>query len=394
MAKIIIHVDLNAFFATAEQIRRPDYVGKPVIVGGLGPRGVVSTASYEARSYGVHSAMPIGEARMLCPNGIFLQGDYRYYEMLSRSFFGYLKNYSSLVEAASIDEGFVDMTSMLSKDKDPMAKLVLLQKGLLEQIGLKCSIGVGPTKFLAKMASDMKKPMGITVIRRKDIKKMLYPLPIDNFFGIGKKTAAFLRSKGINTIGDFANEIITNEFEMKRYFGKRFDYYVDSINGYGDDVVNPERPDPKSIGHSQTFMTDTDDFSEIKIVIEHLSREVSEGLIREKKKCKRIVVNVKDTNFRVSSKSLNLDEPIYEAEDIIKLAKRLFINNYSGRLIRLVGVTAGNLVPFKDRNVQLSLFDEEEYEEDKTQVLVDSLNRKANKKVVMIASEALKNNEN
>ena len=394
MAKIIIHVDLNAFFATAEQIRRPDYVGKPVIVGGLGPRGVVSTASYEARSYGVHSAMPIGEARMLCPNGIFLQGDYRYYEMLSRSFFGYLKNYSSLVEAASIDEGFVDMTSMLSKDKDPMAKLVLLQKGLLEQIGLKCSIGVGPTKFLAKMASDMKKPMGITVIRRKDIKKMLYPLPIDNFFGIGKKTAAFLRSKGINTIGDFANEIITNEFEMKRYFGKRFDYYVDSINGYGDDVVNPERPDPKSIGHSQTFMTDTDDFSEIKIVIEHLSREVSEGLIREKKKCKRIVVNVKDTNFRVSSKSLNLDEPIYEAEDIIKLAKRLFINNYSGRLIRLVGVTAGNLVPFKDRNVQLSLFDEEEYEEDKTQVLVDSLNRKANKKVVMIASEALKNNGN
>ena len=394
MAKIIIHVDLNAFFATAEQIRRPDYVGKPVIVGGLGPRGVVSTASYEARSYGVHSAMPIGEARMLCPNGIFLQGDYRYYEMLSRSFFGYLKNYSSLVEAASIDEGFVDMTSMLSKDKDPMAKLVLLQKGLLEQIGLKCSIGVGPTKFLAKMASDMKKPMGITVIRRKDIKKMLYPLPIDNFFGIGKKTAAFLRSKGINTIGDFANEIITNEFEMKRYFGKRFDYYVDSINGYGDDVVNPERPDPKSIGHSQTFMTDTDDFSEIKTVIEHLSREVSEGLIREKKKCKRIVVNVKDTNFRVSSKSLNLDEPIYEAEDIIKLAKRLFINNYSGRLIRLVGVTAGNLVPFKDRNVQLSLFDEEEYEEDKTQVLVDSLNRKANKKVVMIASEALKNNGN
>ena len=197
MAKIIIHVDLNAFFATAEQIRRPDYVGKPVIVGGLGPRGVVSTASYEARAYGVHSAMPIGEARMLCPNGIFLPGDYRYYEMLSRSFFGYLKNYSSLVEAASIDEGFVDMTSMLSKEKDPMAKLVQLQRGLLEQIGLKCSIGVGPTKFLAKMASDMKKPMGITVIRRKDVKKMLYPLPIDSFFGIGKKTtrSGILRTK-------------------------------------------------------------------------------------------------------------------------------------------------------------------------------------------------------
>ena len=394
MAKIIIHVDLNAFFATAEQIRRPEYAGKPVIVGGLGPRGVVSTCSYEARSYGVRSAMPIGEARMLCPNGIFLPGDYAYYEMLSRSFFGYLKNYSSLVEAASIDEGFVDMTSLLAKEKDPMAKLVSLQQGLLKQIGLKCSIGVGPTKFLAKMASDMKKPMGITVIRRKDIKKMLYPLPIDNFFGIGKKTAAFLRSKGINTIGDFAYEITENEPDMKKYFKKRFDYYVESINGYGDDVVNPERPDPKSIGHSQTFMTDTDDYDEIKTVIESLSQEVSEGLIKEKKKCKRLVVNVKDYTFKASSKSLNLIEPVFEADDISKMAKKLFADNYSGKLIRLVGVTAGNLVPFKDRNAQMSLFEESDYEEDKTQVLIDSLNRKANKKVVMIASEALKKNGN
>ena len=394
MAKIIIHVDLNAFFATAEQIRRPEYAGKPVIVGGLGPRGVVSTCSYEARSYGVRSAMPIGEARMLCPNGIYLPGDYAYYEMLSRSFFGYLKNYSSLVEAASIDEGFVDMTSLLEKEKDPMAKLVSLQQGLLKQIGLKCSIGVGPTKFLAKMASDMKKPMGITVIRRKDIKKMLYPLPIDNFFGIGKKTAAFLRSKGINTIGDFANEIAENEPDMRKYFKKRFDYYVESINGYGDDVVNPERPDPKSIGHSQTFMTDTDDYDEIKAIIESLSQEVSDGLIKEKKKCKRLVVNVKDYTFKASSKSLNLIEPVFEAEDISKMAKKLFADNYSGKLIRLVGVTAGNLVPFKDRNAQMSLFEESDYEEDKTQVLIDTLNRKANKKVVMIASEALKKNGN
>ncbi|MBR6226095.1 MAG: DNA polymerase IV [Bacilli bacterium] len=394
MAKIIIHVDLNAFFATAEQIRRPEYAGKPVIVGGLGPRGVVSTCSYEARSYGVRSAMPIGEARMLCPNGIFLPGDYAYYEMLSRSFFGFLKNYSSLVEAASIDEGFVDMTSLLTKEKDPMAKLVSLQQDLLKQIGLKCSIGVGPTKFLAKMASDMKKPMGITVIRRKDIKKMLYPLPIDNFFGIGKKTAAFLRSKGINTIGDFAYEITENEPDMRKYFKKRFDYYVESINGYGDDIVNPERPDPKSIGHSQTFMTDTDDYDEIKTVIESLSQEVSDGLVKEKKKCKRLVVNVKDYTFKASSKSLNLMEPVFEADDISKMAKKLFADNYSGKLIRLVGVTAGNLVPFKDRNAQMSLFEESDYEEDKTQVLIDSLNRKANKKVVMIASEALKKNGN
>ncbi|MBR6055742.1 MAG: hypothetical protein IKP56_00920, partial [Bacilli bacterium] len=132
----------------------------------------------------------------------------------------------------------------------------------------------------------------------------------------------------------------------------------------------------------------------IKTVIESLSKEVSEGLIKEKKKCKRIVVNVKDSNFKVSSKSLNLDEPVYDADDIIRLAKKLFADYYSGKVIRLVGVTAGNLVPFKERNAQLSLFDEEEYEEDETQLLIDSLNRKANKKVVMVASEALKNNGN
>ena len=218
MSKIILHIDLNAFFATAECIRDPSLIGKPVIVGGLTSRGVVSTCSYEARAYGVHSAMPIFKAKELCPDGIYLQGDYRYYEMLSRSFFSYIYNFSPIIEEASIDECFVDMTKPLSHVSDPIPYLENLRDGLFKELGLKCSIGIGPTKFLAKMASDMKKPMGITIIRKKDIPNMLYPLKIGDFFGIGKKSVPRLNLIGIYTIGDLASKIATDEQIVKIHF--------------------------------------------------------------------------------------------------------------------------------------------------------------------------------
>lgn len=389
-----MHVDLNAFYATAEQIRNPDYQGKPVIVGGLGRRGVVSTCSYEARAFGIHSAMPIGEAKRLCPNGVYLKCDFPYYEMLSRSFFGYLKKYSSLVEAASIDEGFVDMTKVLENDKNALETLKNLQDGLLAELGLKCSIGVGPTKFLAKMASDMKKPMGITVIRRRDIKNVLYPLSIDNFFGVGKKTAPYLKSIGVNTIGDFARVLETKESEMRKRFGKSYDYYYSSIHGKSDDIVITEFPDQKSINHSTTFSNDTNDQEEIKIMIESLSRHVAAGLKREKKKCKTIGINIKDENFKSSSKSMTLEESTNDPDELAKYAWTLYSKSFSGIVIRLVGVSAGNLVPLKEKNLQMSFWNYEKYEkEDETQLLVSSLNRKANKKVLMMASEVKKNGD-
>lgn len=387
-----MHVDLNAFYATAEQIRRPEYQGKPVIVGGLSRRGVVSTCSYEARSFGVHSAMPIGEARRLCPNGIFLECDFPYYEMLSRSFFGYLKKYSSLIEAASIDEGFVDMTKALENDKNVLETLDQLQKGLFDELGLKCSIGVGPTKFLAKMASDMKKPMGITIIRKRDIKAKLYPLPVENFYGVGKRTAPYLKSIGINTIGDFAEALEKNEAGMRKQFGKSYDYYLNSVHGKGDDQVIVEYPDQKSINHSSTFLNDTNDQEEIRLMMENLSKHVAAGLKREKKKCKTVAVNIKDENFKVSSKSMTLEESINDSDELFKIAWGIFSRSYSGVTIRLVGVTAGNLVPLKEKNIQMSFWNYEKYEkEDETQLLVSSLNRKAKKKILMMASEVKKN---
>ena len=214
-----MHIDLNAFFARAEEIRHPNYEGKPIVVGGSGARGVVSTASYAARKFGIHSGMPLFQARRACPDALFCPVDFPYYEMLSRSFRAYLGRYSSLVEPASIDECYVDLTRQLYKSTDPIPYLKALQEGLLREIGLKSSIGLAATKFLAKMGSDYKKPMGITIVRKKDIDALFGPLPIESFWGIGKKTSSRLRELGIRTIGSLKESLLRAESGTLKVLG-------------------------------------------------------------------------------------------------------------------------------------------------------------------------------
>ena len=261
MSKIIMHIDLNAFFATAETIKNPELIGKPLIVAGTSRRGIVSTASYEARKYGIHSAMPTYQARRLCPDVIICPGDYELYSRLSHEFFSYIKTYTGLVEVASVDECYCDMTECMKDVEDPLAYLKNLQNSLYEKTKLKCSIGLAPTKFLAKMASDMKKPMGITIIRRKDVKRILWPIKIQDMYGVGKKTYPRLQRLGIYTIGDLAKD---ESKEVKKVLGKMYDGLKLWANGYGSDEVDTEPFDPKSVGHSSTFLFDTNDYDEIK----------------------------------------------------------------------------------------------------------------------------------
>lgn len=391
MGKIIMHVDLNAFFATAELLRHPEYAGKPLIVCGLGLRGVVSTASYEARAFGVHSAMPTYQAKELCPQGIFLSGDYAYYEMLSQSFFAYLKSYSLLVEQASIDEGYVDMSKALADKKDPLDYLHRVQDGLLEQIGLKCSIGVAPTKFLAKMASEMKKPMGLTILRRKDLPEKLYPLPISSFYGIGKKTAPRLELMGIKTIGDLKKRCDQDDPALKELLGKFYFVIKDWVNGYGDDVVDPTPFDPKSIGHSETFPYDTSDEAEILHKLHELALETAEGAVSSHKKGKTIQLVIKDKDFKTHDKSCSFKEAISDGEAIYDKAKALYEANFLGLEIRLVGVTLQSLVDPKKEIVQMTFDNYESYEEmDETKLLVNELNRKMKKPALVVASEVKK----
>lgn len=388
MSKVIVHIDLNAFFVRAEEIKDPTLEGKPVVIGHEGRAGIVSTCSYEARKYGVHSGMPTFEAKKLCKNLIIIHGDYRYYSVLSKSFFDFVRKYTKIVEVASIDECFADFTLPLKGVRNPIKYFEKFQQDLYKETKLKCSLGIAPTKFLAKMGSDLKKPMGITVIRRRDLETILYPIAIENMFGIGKKTAPRLKAIGINTIGDLKERMDNNDAQLTSLMGKFNLVLKDWINGYGSDEVTVEPEDLKSIGHSSTFMHDTDEVSEIREMFSILSEKVAERANYERKMGYTIQIVVKTTEFKSFNKSITLESPTNDARVIFENAFMLYEKNFKRLLIRLVGITLQNLINPKDMKIQMSLFDYEKHEEENaTRLLINELNRKLKKPLLMRASE-------
>lgn len=392
MSKIILHIDLNTFFVRCEELVNPTLIGKPVIIGHSGRGGIVSTCSYEARKYGVHSGQPTFKALELCPNAIVIRGHYDLYSRKSKEFFNFVKQYSPIIEKASIDECYVDMTKQISSLKDVMKYLKDFQNKLLQTVGLKCSIGVAPTKFLAKMASDMKKPMGITIIRRKDVRKMLDPLPISSFYGIGKKTAPRLEAIGIKTIGDLAKLVNQDNNEVKNAFGKFYYVIKDWINGYGSDEVDVEPWDPKSIGHSTTFIRDSSDFEEIKGYLRDLSKEVSDEAKQKDKIGSNVQLVLKTNDFKIINRSVKLSKPTNDFETIFNEASILLEKNLNGQEIRLCGVTLQNLIYASDYVEQLSIFDNfnESDEKNATRDLIRELNRRMKSETFMRASDILK----
>ena len=391
MSKIIMHIDLNCFFARAQVIKEPELEGKPLIIAGTTRRGIVSTASYEARKFGINSAMPTYMALRLCPNVIIRNCDFNLYHELSQKFFSYIKKYTDIIEIASIDECYADMTEVMKDCKDPVAFLKNLQDNLFQETKLMCSIGLAPTKFLAKMASDIKKPMGITIIRRKDIKNILWPLPIKDMFGIGKKTYPKLEKIGIKTIGDFA---LDQQDETKKILGKFYYVLKDWAYGKGSDEVIVEANDPKSIGNSSTFLFDTDDYEEIRSMIYQESLDVSKRAEKENKIGYTITIVIKDSDFKTTSKSETIQVPTNSVEDIYNTALKLYDNYFVNKMIRLVGVTLSNLIDKKEFFVQMSFFDMEMHKEKcATKILINELNNKYRKNIFMKASE-LEGNKN
>lgn len=367
-----MHIDLNAFFATAEVIRNPALANKPLVVGGTGRRGIVSTASYEARAFGIHSAMPTYMAERLCPNLIILPSDFKLYSRLSREFFDFVRHYTSRIEIASIDECYADMTETLKNVKNPIEFLTNLQKDLYEKTKLKCSIGIGPTKFLAKMASDYQKPMGLTIFRRRDLAQTLWKLPIKSMYGVGKKTYPRLEKIGIHTIGDLAT---SESEEVKNLLGKFYFTLKEWVTGYGSDEVNPEPDDPKSIGNSRTLASDTDDYDEIRSMIIYLCQEVSERAQAEKMLGSTIQIVLKNSDFSTINRSITLEKPTNDLGIIYLEAMRLFDKNYQGQMIRLAGVTLANLVAFSEVTTQLSLFDSTITTVSKTEQIIQNFNK-------------------
>ncbi len=388
MGKVIVHIDLNAFFARAEEIRDPSLEGKPVAIGHDGRSGIVSTCSYAARKFGVHSGMPMFMAKELCPNLIIKHGDYRYYSGLSRLFFKFVKRYTPLVEIASVDECFADFTEVVKKVDDVPAFFLKMQNELFRKTQLKCSIGVATTKFLAKMGSDYQKPMGLTFIRKRDIPSILYPLAIEKMYGIGKKTAPRLKSIGINTIGDLAIRCENNDPDLINIMGKFYQVIKDWINGRGSDVIVSEPEEQKSIGNSSTFYHDTNDFNEIKQMFGELAKEVSSRAIKDNKMGTTVQIVVKEADFVVHNRSLTFDNPTNDYKQILDIALKLYEKNFLSMTIRLVGVTLQNLIDPRDMAIQISLFDFEKAEEDnRTRLLINELNRRLKKDSLMRASE-------
>ncbi|MCR5079194.1 MAG: DNA polymerase IV [Bacilli bacterium] len=392
MSRIIAHIDLNAFFASAEVLRDQTLKGKPLIIGGKGRAGIVSTCSYKAREYGIHSGMPTFQALRLCPNVIILPPDFPYYSKLSKAFFDIVRRYTPLIEVASIDECYADFTEVMKGVKDPVSYFQSMQNTLLRETGLTASIGVAVTKWLAKMASDMKKPMGLTFLAVRDIPKILYPMPIESFWGIGKKTAPKLREIGIGTIGDLARLCKEEDPALMATLGKFFYTVKDWIRGKGSDELTLVREDPKSIGASTTLPYDMNGYGEVRPSLEEVAKEVSDRAKKAKMVGHTVTLTVKDTvgSFHLHTRAKSLDKGTNDFNEIYECAKELYLKEFDGKMeIRLVGVSLSKLEDPKKATVQMTLWDYEEYEKsDATILLIEKLNRKLDKPLLKRASEA------
>ncbi len=388
MSKVIVHIDLNAFFVRCEEIKDPSLINKPVAVGHDGRAGIVSTCSYEARKYGIRSGMPMSKAKLLCPNLIIKPVDFSFYHTKSHEFVDFIKRYTKIIEVASIDEVYADFTLNIKQINNVNDYFRSIQNELFKLTKLKCSIGVGPTKFLAKMGSDYQKPMGLTIIRKKDISKILGPLPIGEMYGIGKKTAPRLESIGIKTIQDFIDKCEIDDRETMNILGKFYYVLKSWIQGSGSDEIEVVPEDAKSIGNSLTLKEDTNNEEIIRSAFEMLVKEVSSRAIKERKMGSTIQIMVKDTLYKAHNKSKTISKPTNDFNDIFMVVMKLYLDNYDGLTLRAVGVTLQNLIDPQDMAIQMTLFDYEEHEEaSATKLLINELNRKLKKPLLIRASE-------
>lgn len=344
----IIHVDMDAFYASVEEQDNPELKGHPVIVGGLSNHGVVTTANYEARKYGVHSAMPIFMAKKKCPHGLYVPGRMKRYQEVSMEVFNILYEFTNLIERVSIDESYLDISHV---DMEPLALVKEITKRVLKETGLTMSVGISYNKFLAKLASDWKKPAGITQISKDMVPEILLPLSIKKVHGLGPKSAKKLNNIGIYTIGDLIE--ISEEF-LVELLGKLGKEVYDRIRGIDDRPVNTIR-ERKSLGIERTFQEDTKDKKVLMEYIRIFSMELEEELKSKKIHGRTITLKIKDANFKTQTRSRTLMSHINSFDDIFEVAICLLDELYIKYSIRLLGLTASNLISSDLK--QLSFFD-------------------------------------
>lgn len=342
---IIIHVDIDAFYASVEELDDKSIIGKPVVVGGKSNHGVVTTANYIAREYGIHSAMPMYMAKNLCDHLIIKPMRRQRYLEKSREVFEVLKTYTNKIEKVSIDESYLDISG-LGYEEDIVYKL---QEDVYKKTGLNVSCGLSYNKFLAKLASDWNKPRGVKIIREEDLPEILFPLDIRKVHGIGNKTEKKLRNIGINTVEDLYS--LSYEF-LTTMFKKSGEEIYKRIRGIDNREVTPNTV-RKSLGTESTFEV-TSKREELINYLKEFAREISEDLIVKEISGYTLTLKMKNENFKIKTRSKTYDEAIYAEDDILKKSLEIFEEVYNGEKLRLIGITVSNLVDLNIR--QLTFF--------------------------------------
>jgi DNA polymerase IV len=346
----VLHVDMDAFFASVEQLAEPSLRGRPVVVGGLpGTRSTVATASYEARRYGVKAGMPIGAAQRRCPQAVFLPGRPALYALTARRIFAELRRFSARVEPASIDEAYVEVETA-----EPVALAQCIQAHLEATLHLSASLGISESKYLSKVASALVKPHGLTFLPRARLPSLLWPLPVAILPGVGEKTAARLEARGFITVGDLAR---TPEPVLERVLGGVGVSLCRRARGEDGGRVTPpdEAPDAKSIGHEHTLATDCFDRERLEELLRVLAARVGRRARRHQLGGRRVVLKLRDRRFNTITHGRLVPEPVDADVDLFRIGSELLVETQSWeRGVRLVGLALQQLVHL-DRGRQLGL---------------------------------------
>lgn len=370
---------MNCFFVSCEIAENPDLAGKKVAVGAnrFDHKGIITAASYEARKDGVRAAMSVSEALRKCPNLIIIEPNMSIYSEYSRNFFDYFYKITPLVEPASIDEGFLDITDVC----EPQNAIHLaeeMQQYLLNNLHLPCSIGIAPNKFLAKMASDMKKPLGITVLRKREIPEKLWPLPVGDMIGVGKRTLEMLQALGIRTIGELAN--YPNFALLKEMIGEASatNLMYHANGGGSNEVDDSHLDDVSSISNSQTFDNDEYSVENMKLVMKILINTMCNRMEKKNLKAFTYRLQLKYNTFKIASKSITLTNPTSDSRRVYKVLESIFDDFYDKSFpLRLIGVAATKVIESTDEIRQMSIFDSLDDEQKSFEIdnLINSINK-------------------
>lgn len=344
-------MDMDAFYASIEQLDNPRFLGKPVIVGGTSKRGVVSTASYEARKFGVHSAMPLFEARRKCPHAVFLPVRMGRYREISDLVMSILEDFSPVVEQVSIDEAYVDLSGHSRRFPNPELAGIEIKKRVFSATSLTCSVGIAPNRFLAKIASDMEKPDGLTVIGEEDVDAFIRSMPIRKVPGIGMVTSTTLESMGVVHLGDIRGIPVERLNRKIGKFGKR----LHGLSmGEDDSPINPHHS-AKSISSETTLPADTSDGQLLKDSLFFDAEIVGERIRKKQLKGYTVTLKLRRSNFQRITRSITLREPTCATRVIYETGVRLLDNIRGTHKYRLIGIGISNFID-EDKQTQLSLF--------------------------------------